>query len=61
MIVLKKRRVLVAEFGVSKLDADLAFMLVIVVNKEVAKTITSFLTILDTTLNDAFFCYNYNT
>lgn len=54
------RGALVIEFRGSRFSASLAFLLAIVVNKEIAKTVTSFLTTLNTSSNNGLFCCSYN-
>lgn len=57
---LNSERALVIEIKVSKLSANSIFLLAIVIDNKVAKTKTSFLTILDTKLNNNSFCYSCN-
>lgn len=45
---------------VSRAFASLAFILAIVIDIEIAKTVTSFLMVLDKGSNNALFCYNCN-
>lgn len=54
------RRALVIEFGVTRLNAGSASLPATIDNKKVAKIVTSFLTHLDTNLNNGLSYYSYN-
>lgn len=60
LVASKAKEVLVAGFEVLELDADSASMLAIVINKEIAETLTSFLTVLSIKLNNDLFYYSCN-
>lgn len=54
------KEVLIIKIKTLKLNISSVFLLVIVVDKEVLKTKTSFLAIPDIKLNNNSFCHSYN-
>lgn len=48
-------------FSASLVSDAMAFMLAIVFDKEIAKTVTSFLPVWDKSLRNSFLYYSYNT
>lgn len=61
LVTLNNIRVLIVRVESLGLNANLASMLVIIVDKEVTKIKTSFLIIPNTSLSNGFICYSYNT
>lgn len=54
---LSNKKALIVKVKALELNANSTFLLVIIVNKEIAKTKTSFLTVSDIRLNnDLFYC-----
>lgn len=52
---------LVIKIRALEFNAGLIFLLATIIDKDVAKTVTSFLTILDISLSSGFSCCSYNT
>lgn len=60
MVALNNKEILIIKVRILGLSIDLVSLLAIVIDKKVAKTTISFLIVLDMSLNNGFFYYNYN-